>query len=152
MACVAWLAAPEPSAQRHTGWPAAVTGLVPAELWYIAETLAAPRRPADDPDAFAEFDWRLHLALTRASENPVFTLILNGFSNLYPAMAVHYFAAPAARRASRQFYDALEQAARTRNLAKAEKVTREAMQDSLERWLDVEKKLRAAFANPGDDR
>ncbi len=118
----------------------------------IVETLAAPLRPADDADAFAEFDWKLHLALTRASENPVFTLILNGFSNLYPAMAVHYFAAPAARRASRQFYDALEQAARTKNLAKAEKVTREAMQDSLERWLDVEKKLRAAFANPGDDR
>lgn len=118
----------------------------------VAQALAPPHRPDDSAEGYAEFDWKLHLTLTRASENPVFTLILNGFANLYPAMAVHYFAAPAARRASRQFYDALEQAARAKNLVKAEKATRDAMQDSLERWLDVEKKLRAAFASPGDER
>lgn len=109
----------------------------------VADALASTLRPAPEPEAFAEFDWKLHLLLTRASENPVFTLILNGFGDLYPAMAVHYFAAPSARKASTHFYDSLEQAARGKNLAKAERVTREAMTFSLTRWLEVERKTRS---------
>lgn len=109
----------------------------------VAEGLTAKRRPTSEPEAFADFDWKLHLLLTRASENPVFTLILNGFGDLYPVMAVHYFAAPSARKASTQFYDALEQAARSKNLAKAERVTREAMEFSLDRWLAVERQARS---------
>ena len=75
-----------------------------------------------------------------ASQNPVFTLILNGFGDLYRVMAVLYFEAPAARRASAAFYDALEQAAKKQQPERAEKVTREAMQQSLDHWLKMERK------------
>jgi GntR family negative regulator for fad regulon and positive regulator of fabA len=113
----------------------------PAEL----VTLLAPEaRPEGTAEAFADFDWRLHQALTVASQNPVFTLILNGFDDFYRVMAVLYFDAPAARRASSAFYDALSLAARRRQPGKAEAVTREAMQLSLDTWKKLERRGRGS--------
>lgn len=109
----------------------------------IADLLQSGQRPESTAEAFGDFDWRLHLALTTASQNPVFTLILNGFGDLYRVMAVLYFEAPAARRASAAFYDALEQAAKKQQPERAEKVTREAMQHSLDHWSKLERKARA---------
>ena len=106
----------------------------------LVELLHPAKRPQQSAESFADFDWQLHLALTTASQNPVFTLILNGFGDLYRVMAVLYFEAPAARRASAAFYDALEQAAKKQQPERAEKVTREAMQQSLDHWLKLERK------------
>jgi GntR family negative regulator for fad regulon and positive regulator of fabA len=103
------------------------------------ETFLDPsKRPADDAEAFADFDWNLHAALTAASQNPVFTLILNGFGDLYRVMAVWYFHAPEARRASTAFYDALLRAAQQRQAVTAETATREAMEESLSHWNRLE--------------
>ena len=120
--------------------PAYARAAVHANAATIAKRLAPEDRPANTAEAFAEFDWKLHLALTTASQNPVFTLILNGFGDLYRVMAGFYFQAPAARRASTQFYDALEAAARKHQPERAEKVTREAMQHSLDYWTKLERK------------
>jgi GntR family transcriptional regulator, negative regulator for fad regulon and positive regulator of fabA len=120
--------------------PAYARAAVHANPDVISELLHQKSRPGQDAEAFADFDWRLHLALTTSSQNPVFTLILNGFGDLYRVMAVLYFGAPAARRASAAFYDALEQAARKRQPERAEKVTREAMQHSLDYWTKLERK------------
>lgn len=105
-------------------------------------------RPDDTAEAYADFDWQLHVVLAAASNNPVFTLILNGFGALYQVLAVPYFDAPAARRASATFYDALERAVRAKKASRAEQVTREAMEHSLERWLAVERAMQRA-ARPG---
>lgn len=118
--------------------PAYARAAVDANAAEIAAGLR--ERPADTAEAFADFDWNLHVLLTTRSENPVFTLILNGFGDFYRVMARLYFETPAARRASSQFYAALEQAAKKKSPERAEKVTREAMQHSLERWLEVERK------------
>jgi len=122
--------------------PAYARAAIAEQPQAIAELLQAGKRPAQTAEDFGEFDWRLHLALTTASQNPVFTLILNGFGDLYRVMAVLYFEAPAARRASTAFYDALEQAAKKQQPERAEKVTREAMQQSLDHWLKLERKTR----------
>ena len=45
----------------------------------------------DEPAAFANFDLQLHHQLTIFSNNPIFTLILNGFGQLYILMACRYF-------------------------------------------------------------
>lgn len=114
----------------------------------VLERLAT--RPDDDTaEAYADFDWQLHVVLAVASNNPVFTLILNGFGALYQVLAVPYFDAPAARRASAKFYDALEQAVRSRKPSRAEQVTRDAMEHSLERWLAVERALKKAHHAAG---
>jgi GntR family transcriptional regulator, negative regulator for fad regulon and positive regulator of fabA len=88
----------------------------------------------DAPDAFAQADWALHQYLTIESGNPIFTLILNGFKELYPQMAGLYFTPPKARARSRRFYADLCTAAQARDPDRAEAVTREMMQDSLELW------------------
>jgi GntR family negative regulator for fad regulon and positive regulator of fabA len=88
----------------------------------------------DDSEAFASFDWSLHHTLTVASGNPVYTLILNGFSGFYEEMACLYFAHPEARAASRAFYADLLAAAERQDAIAAERVTREVMQESIFFW------------------
>jgi len=88
----------------------------------------------DDPRAFATYDWHLHHRLTVLSENPIFTLILNGFSELYPAMAERYFQTTAARTSSRAFYAGLLAAALERDGETAEAITRRVMAASLALW------------------
>lgn len=107
----------------------------------LAAVLARDRRPADDAEAFAQFDWDLHVALTALSDNPVFTLILNGFGDFYTAMARWYFEPGAARRASSAFYDELLAAAKRGQAGRAEAVTRAAMAHSLTLWRATERRL-----------
>lgn len=100
----------------------------------VATCLADQSDLDDDSEAFASFDWSLHHTLTVASGNPVYTLILNGFSGFYEEMACLYFAHPEARAASRAFYAALLAAAERQDVIEAERVTREVMQESIFFW------------------
>ncbi len=88
----------------------------------------------DTPDAFAKADWELHQYLTLESGNPIFTLILNGFKELYPPMGSIYFTPPKARARSRKFYADLREAAQARDVAQAEAIMRVMMQDSSNLW------------------
>jgi GntR family transcriptional regulator, negative regulator for fad regulon and positive regulator of fabA len=92
---------------------------------------------AEDPQAFASFDWHLHRMLTIASGNPIFTLILNGFTSFYVQMAQRYFMHPKARDSSKAFYQNLYQAAHHQDPGAAEQVTREVMSFSIELWKNI---------------
>lgn len=83
---------------------------------------------------FAAYDWRLHQVLAIASQNPVFSLILNGFSDFYPILAEKYFENPASRQASLIFYLALRSAAEKDDPQGAGEITRQAMLESIELW------------------
>jgi GntR family negative regulator for fad regulon and positive regulator of fabA len=100
----------------------------------LAKFLAGYQDLPDTPEAFAQADWELHQYLTIASGNPVFTLILNGFKELYPYMGRVYFTPPKARARSRQFYAGLRACAAARDPERAEIITREVMQDSIDLW------------------
>jgi GntR family negative regulator for fad regulon and positive regulator of fabA len=91
----------------------------------------------DTPDTFAQADWELHHYLTVESGNPVFTLILNGFKDLYPHMGSLYFTPPKARARSRRFYADLLAAAQARDPDEAKRITTEVMQDSLDLWKSL---------------
>ena len=92
----------------------------------------APSLP-DEVDAYAAYDWRLQLQLTRASDNPIFPLIFNDFTAIYRAMGQRYFSALKARRASAAYYrDLRSQLAHGPN-AVVESV-RQAMAQSIEIW------------------
>lgn len=93
----------------------------------------------DTPDAFAKADWELHKYLTIESGNPIFTLILNGFKELYPYMGRAYFTPPKARARSRKFYADLRAAAQARDPERAEVITCEVMRDSIERWKSIKR-------------
>lgn len=86
------------------------------------------------PASFAQVDWRLHHRMTVLSGNPIFTLILNGFKQLYGQMALVYFELPDARAHSRGFYHALLQATTDKDQTVIEELTRQVMSDSCELW------------------
>jgi GntR family negative regulator for fad regulon and positive regulator of fabA len=92
---------------------------------------------ADTPEAYAEFDWGLHHALTVASGNPVYTFILNGFAGLYRRMALLYFARPEARASSQAFYQELLAAGRRKSPAAAQRVVARVMKESIALWQEV---------------
>ncbi len=103
----------------------------------LAKFLEGYQDLIDTPDAFAKADWELHKYLTRESGNPIFTLILNGFKELYPRMGSVYFTPPKARLRSRRFYADLRAAAQARDANGAEAITREVMRDSIELWKSI---------------
>jgi len=88
----------------------------------------------DEAEVYAENDLKLHLLLTQLSGNPIFTLIFNGFNELYRATGQVYFASPAGRASSRKFYNELLVAAQNKDHAKAESIVRQVMQESIYLW------------------
>jgi GntR family negative regulator for fad regulon and positive regulator of fabA len=100
----------------------------------VAATLEDYAGLANEPGAFASFDWHLHHRLTILSGNPIFTMILNGFAGLYLPMAQRYFQAETARTSSRAFYAGLLSAALEGDGETAEAITRRVMTLSLALW------------------
>lgn len=100
----------------------------------IASLLQAYQALPDQPEDFAAADWKLHHQLTIYSGNPIFTLILNGFGDLYSYAGQIYFASARSRQHSSDFYRDLMHAAQNQDATQAEAITRKVMQDSLELW------------------
>ncbi len=88
----------------------------------------------DTAEAFTNADYEMHCTLTRLCGNPVFTLILNGFGDLYRAMGLIYFQKQQNRDHSRSFYKKLLSAVLSNNTFMAEEVTRRVMEDSISLW------------------
>jgi GntR family transcriptional regulator, negative regulator for fad regulon and positive regulator of fabA len=107
----------------------------PQELATLLEGYASLE---DNPQAFAHADWELHQHLTQWSANPVFRLLLNGFQQIYVMMGEHYFAYPACRQASRRFYNALLECARSHAECDAETLARFTMEESLRLWQEMQ--------------
>ncbi len=85
----------------------------------------------DTPEEFTRRDLDLHKQLTILSKNPVFTLILNGFGDLYHNMGLIYFKSSQSRDHSRSFYKKLLSAVLSNDFYSAEEVTRQVMVDSV---------------------
>jgi GntR family transcriptional regulator, negative regulator for fad regulon and positive regulator of fabA len=85
-------------------------------------------------EVFSNFDWQVHHQLTICSGNPVFTLILNGFQDLYIEMGKLYFSIPETRSSSQDFYGKLLACSRTGDADGAFTLTQKVMMDSLGFW------------------
>lgn len=114
--------------------PAYTRAAVERKPDHVADLLSNYTTLEDAPQTFATADWDLHRQLTIDSGNPVFTLILNGFSDLYGNMALIYFSLVEARARSRVFYQDLRDAALSNDPEAAESVTRQMMIESLDLW------------------
>ncbi len=88
----------------------------------------------DEPTIFAEADFSLHKNLTILSGNPIYTLIFNGFKDLYFDMGVQYFNTPKSRQHSKSFYQNLLEAAINQDVNRARQVTLEVMMQSIQIW------------------
>jgi GntR family negative regulator for fad regulon and positive regulator of fabA len=114
--------------------PAYTRAAVEHKSKHVADLLTGYVTLDDTPQTFAAADWELHRQLTIDSGNPVFSLILNGFSDLYGSMALIYFSLMEARVRSRVFYQDLRDIALTNDPEAAEIVTRQMMIESLDLW------------------
>lgn len=100
----------------------------------VAGVLAAVNSLEDTAAAYARFDWSLHQQLTILSGNPIYTLILNGFEDFYQDIALLYFAPPAARIFSADYYNELRRTALAADAEAAEVLSCRVMLASLEIW------------------
>lgn len=86
---------------------------------------------------FADGDGGLHKLLADCSGNPIFSLILNGFMPLYPAMGRAYFASAAARDYSRDFYVEFLRLAEDGDVRGVERLVGRVMQEAINFWQDA---------------
>jgi GntR family transcriptional regulator, negative regulator for fad regulon and positive regulator of fabA len=100
----------------------------------VSACLEAAHQLDDAPQSFASFDWDIHYTLTIQSGNPIYTLILNGFSGFYEQMACLYFARVESRSASRLYYQSLHELSIRKDVDGAERLTRRVMQESIQHW------------------
>jgi GntR family transcriptional regulator, negative regulator for fad regulon and positive regulator of fabA len=92
---------------------------------------------SDDSALFAQADWDVHQKLAILSDNPIFTLILNGFREYYRLLAERYFLEAASRAHSRTFYRDLQLAAQQGDAGRAYAITQTVMAESLQHWLQL---------------
>ncbi len=123
------LLAPAYTRQAVERRPQDIARLV-ADILRLDEMAGLP----DTNQDYTAGDWRLHYQLTIASGNPVFTLILNGFRELYVEMGLRYFASPANRAHSLRFYHALLDCARRADAAAAAALCEQVMRETLGNW------------------
>lgn len=119
--------------------PAYVGAAVAHDGQQAAALAAEGEQLADTAEAFAAYDWNLHHTLTLLSDNPVYTLILNGFSGFYEEVARLYFAQSEARAFSRRFYQRLAEAAADNDAEAAEALSRQVMEGSIALWREARK-------------
>lgn len=101
-------------------------------LQYLAEA----RHLTENAQDFADYDWKLQILMARNSQNPVFSLILNDFSQIFANMAVRYFNRERVRHASRHYYRELTSAIENRP-ADVEDIVKKAMAQSISIWQEV---------------
>lgn len=114
--------------------PAIVVAAMRHDAQEIVEFLQRFQDLPDNPAAYAAFDWQLHLVITHATGNPVFTLLFNEFDGIYESLARIYFALPVARASSLAFYADLLAALRDQDVQRAEQVARDIAQMSIHLW------------------
>ncbi len=105
----------------------------------MLDYLAEARNLAEEAKAFADYDWKLQMLMARNSQNPVFSLILNDFAQIFANMAVHYFNQDKARRASLEYYRELTRAIENRDDT-VEDIAKKAMAQSILIWKEVKKR------------
>ena len=103
----------------------------------VLDFLGGLQEISDDPVEFTRLDWNLHSQMTFYSRNPVFSLIFNGFSDLYKAIGPLYFANPISRERSRSFYASLYNLAVKQDFNGFELETKRVMAESMILWQSV---------------
>lgn len=107
----------------------------------IVDYLDLKPKTSESPEIYSEYDFNLHLRLTQASGNPIFTLILNGFKDLFKQKAVIYFHNEQARIHSHNFYIDLKEAFISEKPEIVYELTEKVMTDSISFWKNADWKL-----------
>ncbi|WP_240903799.1 fatty acid metabolism transcriptional regulator FadR [Chengkuizengella sediminis] len=103
----------------------------------VIAILAKSDELEDDPTSFTLFDWELQKQLAVLSENPIYVLLINSFSQIYEHMGQLYFSHQQNREATHLFYTRLLSAAMSKDATQAEQITKEDMLKSITLWKNA---------------
>ena len=90
----------------------------------------------DRPNAYAEYDWGLQMLMVKATDNPVFNMILNDFEPLYAILGEIYFQKKEARSESLTYYRDLIKALEQHNM-NIKLLVEKTMIDTQKIWQDM---------------
>ena len=116
--------------------PACATASVRNAPDQLTEHLLQSEKLGDDAERFTEFDWKLQILMVTLSNNMIYPLILNDFSEIYQRLGIFYFRYPKARKSSGQYYHALRADIEEGGLNAAE-IVRNVMRESLQIWQEM---------------
>jgi len=88
--------------------------------------------------AFAFFDWKLQKQLAKLAGNPVFTLLLNGFDEIYVELAEVYFESEINRQLSVKYFEDLLMAAMSKDYTKAKKIAEEMFDRAVQNFSQID--------------
>ncbi len=101
---------------------------------YLEELVGMASDGEASADSYADGDGGLHKLLADLSGNPIFSLILNGFLPLYPAMGRAYFSSEEAKMYSKKFYEEFLKLAKVGDVTGVQELVDQVMQDAIEFW------------------
>jgi GntR family transcriptional regulator, negative regulator for fad regulon and positive regulator of fabA len=70
----------------------------------LVEILEQAQNLENNAQAYVDYDWRYLHKLSRASNNPIFTLLLNGFKTLYLRVGKYYYSEADTRQLAAEYY------------------------------------------------
>ncbi|ACV26196.1 fatty acid metabolism transcriptional regulator FadR [Kangiella koreensis] len=98
---------------------------------------------ANDTDGYIDFDWHFHHTATRASGNPIYTLMLNGFEAIYYKLGRFYFGWEQTRKLAYQYYKDLEEAIGKGDADQVVKILWDYGHESGELWNKAKSELKS---------
>jgi len=98
---------------------------------------------SNDADGYIDFDWHFHHTATRASGNPIYTLMLNGFEAIYYKLGRFYFGWEQTRQLAYQYYKDLEVAITQGDAEKVVKILWDYGHESGELWNKAKSELKS---------
>ncbi len=121
---------------RHVIFPALARASAKNNPSLLYEHLKKADLLTDDPESFMDFDWKLQRIIARESGNPIWTLLLNDFEEVFGKMAAKYFSISKHRTLSRIYYREF-----TRAIAEdgdtVESVVKSALKHSTNSWKEL---------------
>lgn len=97
----------------------------------------------NDTDGYIDFDWHFHHTATRASGNPIYTLMLNGFEAIYYKLGRFYFGWEQTRKLAYQYYKDLEEAIGKGDADQVVKILWDYGRESGELWNKAKSELKS---------
>ncbi len=103
----------------------------------IATYLSTRPAHSESAEIFADYDWKLQQLLAQNSGNPIFTLILNGFEEIYHQKGLLYFSTVETKSNSESFYQQLWRAAVDQDDLLAFNLAQQTMQNSIQQMKSI---------------
>jgi GntR family transcriptional regulator, negative regulator for fad regulon and positive regulator of fabA len=116
--------------------PAYITDAVTHQPIKVISLFSEVEELQDDATAYAEFDWNLQQRLAGTSSNPIYSLLLNSFKDVYLKVGEKYFRHQSHRHVSRNYYHAFLDSLLKKDRQETERLTKEVMKKSLELWKE----------------